>query len=30
MKWDKLLLPLSDNGNEIDHLLMLLYAERIG
>lgn len=29
VKWDKLLLPLSDGGTEVDHLLMLLYAERV-
>jgi hypothetical protein len=26
VKWDKLVLPLSDNGVEVDHLLMLLYS----
>lgn len=30
VKWDKLLLPLSDGGTEVDHILMLLYAERVG
>jgi hypothetical protein len=30
VKWDKLLLPLSDEGSEVDHLLMLLYAEWVG
>lgn len=30
VKWDKLLLPLADDGGDVDHLLMLLYAERIG
>ena len=30
VKWDKLLLPLSDDGSEVDHLLMLLYAEWVG
>ena len=30
VKWDKLLLPLSDGGIEVDHILMLLYAERVG
>jgi len=29
VKWDKLLLPLSESGNEVDHLLMLLYAEKV-
>lgn len=29
VKWDKLLLPLSDGGVEVDHILMLLYAERV-
>jgi len=28
VKWDKLVLPLSDDGTEVDHLLMLLYAEK--
>lgn len=30
VKWDKLVLPLSENGTDVDHLLMLLYAERVG
>lgn len=30
VKWDKLVLPLSDDGDEVDHLLMLLYAEQVG
>ena len=30
VKWDKLLLPLSDDGTTVDNLLMLLYAERVG
>lgn len=29
VKWDKLVLPLSDDGTEVDHLLMLLYAEKV-